>query len=131
MIFLTEPLLKIDFQQRCLATVPPAKVTDGFLSRQPLLEIGAICKNNFYTSDSHTRVRGRRRIQICAAQYGNLFGVVYCLYAEGKHAYMGLKPESPLPHERCTIQLLCRSKRCARRTHSGGNHTHPNDEATA
>jgi hypothetical protein len=32
-----EPPLKMDFQQRFLATVPLTKVTDGFLSCPPLL----------------------------------------------------------------------------------------------
>ena len=48
--FLMEPPLKLISSNGCIATVPPAKVSDGVLRQPLLLEKRSASKNHFYTN---------------------------------------------------------------------------------
>jgi hypothetical protein len=125
-VFLMEPSLKIDLQQRCLATMPPAKITDGFLSQQPLLEIGAICKNNFYTSGSHTCARGRSEYRFALHNIATFLG----FFIARETCIHGLEARAPATTRTLAIQL-CAGPRDVHGERTVAVTTHPNDTATA
>ena len=56
MVYLIEPLLKIDFKQRFVSYSGPRQEYEQFPKSCVSITIGAICKNYFCASDRHTSV---------------------------------------------------------------------------